>query len=148
MLLSPQHRLLVNRKSVEQDAPFHETFLSAKLLAEIDNTCKALTRVNGAVTYVHLMTEKHQVIYAEGIATETFWPGPEAIRGLSVQNMKELLELFPELALAYASKGPQGRRHASKAYGDLARHSLKRRDLLHLRAARRLPKTNRIRMSS
>ncbi|OIQ45527.1 MAG: type I secretion protein [Roseobacter sp. MedPE-SW] len=135
MLVSPQHRLLANRNNFEQDTPFNEVFLSAKLMANLDRTCRPLARVNQGVTYVHLMTEQHEVVYAEGIATETFWPGPEALRGLLAQDMKELFELFPELAPVYGLNGPVGRRHTCQAYGDLARRSLKRRDLLQLHAA-------------
>lgn len=135
MLLSPQHRLLVNRKTFEHDTQFSESFLSAKLLAEIDGTCKPLACENQEVTYVHLMTEQHEVIYAEGIATETFWPGPEAVRGLSANDMRELFELFPDLVPAFGLAGSYGRRRTRQVYGELARCSLKRRDLLLLRAA-------------
>ncbi|WP_417712873.1 Hint domain-containing protein [Pseudophaeobacter arcticus] len=135
MLVSPQHRLLVNQRTFEHDTPVGERFLSAKLLAEIDGTCRLQADALHGVTYVHLMTEHHEVVFAEGIATETFWPGPEAIRGLSAKDLKELFELFPELVPVYGLVGSYGRRHARQIYGDLARHSLKRRDLLHLATA-------------
>ena len=135
MLLSPQHRLLVNRRTFGQETPFGESFLSAKLLAEVDENCGQLSEVTGPVTYVHLMTERHEVIFAEGIATETFWPGPEAIRGLSAEDLRELLYLFPELAAVHGLTGEEGRGYVRTGYGDLARQSLKRRDLQHLPAA-------------
>ena len=91
--------------------------------------------MTGPVTYVHLMTERHEVIFAEGIATETFWPGPEAIRGLSAEDLRELLYLFPELAAVHGLTGEEGRGYVRTGYGDLARQSLKRRDLQHLPAA-------------
>ena len=135
MLLSPQHRLLVNKKTFEYNTPVSESFLSAKLLAEIDETCQPQTDTPDGVTYVHLMTEHHEVVFAEGIATETFWPGPEAVRGLSAKDLHELFELFPELIPVYGLVGSYGRRHPRQAYGDLARRSLKRRDILHLTTA-------------
>lgn len=135
MLLSPQHRLLVNRRTFDHETHFGEKFLSAKLLAEIDPKCSQRINSNQAITYVHLMTEHHEVIFAEGIATETFWPGPEAIRGLSAQDMLELFSLFPDLASVHELVGEYGRGQVSKTYGELARHCLKRRDLQHLRVA-------------
>ena len=129
MLLSPQHRLLVNRSSFGQDWLKDESFLSAKLLAEVDVQCSQRLLADCGVTYVHLMTERHEVIFAEGIATETFWPGPEAIRGLSEADRRELFYLFPELAEVLDLVGAYGRGKVSTAYGALARSSLKRRDL-------------------
>ena len=129
MLLSPQHRLLVNKRTFAKDVHFGESFLSAKLLAEVDVQCSQRLLADCGVTYVHLMTERHEVIFAEGIATETFWPGPEAIRGLSEADRRELFYLFPELAEVLDLVGAYGRGKVSTAYGALARSSLKRRDL-------------------
>ncbi|MCD9149973.1 Hint domain-containing protein [Pseudophaeobacter flagellatus] len=135
MLLSPQHRLLVHRRTLGEDNPFGESFVSAKLLAGIDENCGQQLYGDQGVTYVHLMTEQHEVVFAEGIATETFWPGPEAIRGLSADNMRELFELFPDLAPVYGLAGEPGRGQVRQIYGELARRSLKRRDLSFLGAA-------------
>ena len=135
MLLSPQHRLLVNKRTFAKDVHFGESFLSAKLLSAVDRNCSQRTGMDMAVTYVHLMTERHEVVFAEGIATETFWPGPEAVRGLSAEDMQELFYLFPNLAAVHGLTGGLGRGHVQKTYGGLARHALKRRDLRQLRAA-------------
>ncbi len=135
MWVSPQHRFMVHSRTFERDLPFGESFLSAKLLSQIDDKCRQRTSVPHGVTYVHLMTEQHEVVFAEGIATETFWPGPEAIRGLSSDNMRELFELFPELSLARYLTGDEGRGQVRQTYGELARLSLGRSDLKTIRAA-------------
>ncbi|ATG36952.1 Hemolysin-type calcium-binding protein repeat protein (2 copies)/Hint domain protein [Phaeobacter piscinae] len=135
MLLSPQHRLIVNDGCLMPEQPRDESFVSAKLLAEMDGGFAAQVTQQTPVTYVHLMTEQHEVIFAEGIATETFWPGPEAIRGLSVDDLRELLTLFPELATVHGLSGEPGRRQVRKTYGDLARRSLRRRDIANRHAA-------------
>ncbi len=132
MLLSPQHRLLTGRKAFGGDEQFDESFLSAKLLAELDTRCVQLSGARGPVTYVHLMTEQHEVIFAEGIATETFWPGPEAVRGLSTEGRRELFELFPGLTSAVCLSGPTGKRQVCETYGGLARYAMRRRDLQNL----------------
>lgn len=128
-LLSPQHRLLTNPKTFGRESVLGERFISAKLLADIDPNCSQQTDASQAVTYVHLMTEQHEVVFAEGIATETFWPGPEAIRSLSAEDMREMFGLFPELATVYSLSGDHGRGAVNRIYGALARRSLKRRDL-------------------
>ncbi|MFY0310549.1 Hint domain-containing protein [Leisingera sp. D0M16] len=135
MLLSPQHRLLAEGRAFEGEFRFDESFLSAKLLAEADQACTQLANAAGPVTYVHLMTGRHEVIFAEGIATETFWPGPEAVRGLCAAGKRELFSLFPELVAAHGLEGERGRQYVRRVYGNLARQCIKRRDLRHLRAA-------------
>ncbi|OED47198.1 hypothetical protein AB838_16680 [Rhodobacteraceae bacterium (ex Bugula neritina AB1)] len=81
---------------------------------------------------MHLLTERHEVIFAEGIATEIFWPGPEAVRGLPAEAMQELFELFPELASAVFIAGDEGRKQVRATYGSLARRAIKRRDLKNM----------------
>ncbi|WP_425412306.1 hypothetical protein [Leisingera methylohalidivorans] len=62
------------------------------------------------------MTERHEVIFAEGIATETFWPCPEAVRGLCAAGRRELFGLFPDPASAQCHRLP-GREAAGPARG-------------------------------
>ena len=50
-----------------------------------------------SVTYMHLMCENHEVIFGNGIATETFYPGFQAIKMMSPQQRAEVFSLFPEL---------------------------------------------------
>ena len=134
MLLSPQHRLLAGRRFQAAGAAQGESFISAKLLADLDPSCRQ-TAAGSGVTYVHLMTKQHEVIFAEGVATETFWPGPEAVLGLSRAEKRELFDLFPELVAVHGLVGDHGRAHVTQVYGGLARKALKRRDLRELRVA-------------
>ncbi len=135
MLVSPQHRLLINRNTFQKTIPCGENFVSAKLLSQIGEGLDQQVLSPEGITYVHLMTERHEVVFAEGIATETFWPGPEAIRGLSPEDLRELLTLFPELAIAHGLAGPQGRSSVRATYGKLARTALGRSELQKLKAA-------------
>lgn len=134
MLLSPQHRLVAGRHTFGQGACPSERFVSAKLLGDIDPYCTRQSAARG-VTYMHLMTERHEVIFAEGVATETFWPGPEAVLGLSPEDKRELFTLFPELMAVHGLVGAYGRAHVSHVYGGLARKALTRRDLREIHAA-------------
>lgn len=74
----------------------------------------AARRVEGGlVTYMHLMLDRHEVIYANDAATESFFPGDEGLGALSDRARQEVFDLFPEL-----------RSHAG-AFGDTARLCLK-----------------------
>lgn len=119
--VSPQHRMLIRR------ADGGEAFAAAIHL--VDGS--AITQVaGGIVEYFHLMCDRHQVLFAEGIPAESFFPGPEAWKSLSADGREELLSLFPELAPETCEKLP-GRPGPGPVpgYGALARAVLRRRDL-------------------
>lgn len=48
------------------------------------------------VTYFHIMFDQHQLIYAEGIPTESMYPGPQALKSLCPAAMESLLGVFPD----------------------------------------------------
>ena len=78
------------------------------------------------------MTEEHQVIFVDGCATESFWPGPEALRSLDDADRREVFDLFPELLPALAKRGSSGREIVSQGYGPLARRDLRRKDITRI----------------
>lgn len=129
LLVSPQHRFMLGRRQLGDLASEGEAFLRARLLPQMAGARAETETGCEAVSYIHLMTEQHQVIFAEGVATESFWPGPEAIRGLSAQDRRELLDLFPELVLARDLCGAFGRRIVADRYAPLARRDLGRASL-------------------
>ena len=51
----------------------------------------------GQVKYVHLLFDRHQIIYAEGAATESLLVGPRAERLIGPEAIAELEHLFPQL---------------------------------------------------
>ena len=134
LLVSPQHRFMLGRARLGDMDHLHEAFVRTRLLQSLAPEDVTPCRPAAGVSYIHLMTEAHQVIFAEGVATETFWPGPEALRGLSEGDRRELFDLFPELFLAGGLCGGTGRHFVARAYCPLARVDLKRRDLRALGA--------------
>lgn len=81
------------------------------------------------MTYIHLIFDQHQLIYAEGAPSESFYPGPLALKALDRPVLDELLLLFPTLKKGVRSADP------SKDYGVPVRDYLKRKDLGPRRAA-------------
>jgi hypothetical protein len=126
--VSPQHRFVL--PAAAQAAP-PEAFARARLLQDMDPDHVQVDNSLRPTCYIHLLTEDHQVIFADGCASETFWPGPEALRSLSSQDRRELFGLFPELLPALASRGAPGRKIVTQGYGDLARTDLRRKDVKH-----------------
>lgn len=119
LLVSPQHRLLWSGPRAQMLFGTDEVLVAARHL--LSNP--AVTRCSGgSVTYIHLMLDMHQVIYANGAATESFYPGDQALGALDDKGRDEMFTLFPEL-----------RSHAG-ALGDTARLCLKSHEGLLLAA--------------
>ena len=73
------------------------------------------------VTYVHLMLEAHQIIFAEGIPSESFYPSPMALEMLNTTSREEMLQVFPKLC------GAVHHAHVTAVYGSTARRFLENR---------------------
>lgn len=74
------------------------------------------------VTYVHLMFDAHQIIFAEGIPSESFYPGPMALEMLSTAARQEMQLIFPKLSAAV------GHEDIIAAYGNTARTFLENKN--------------------
>ena len=115
LLISPQH-------AVEVDIPDRgrtARFVRARHLARLKGGKVRVAHGIRKVTYAHLLFAEHQVIYSNGIATESFYPGDVAINSLSDASRRELEALLPDF----------GRLAASDFYGETARPVARFREL-------------------
>lgn len=94
MLVSPQHRMLVKSDLAEMMFQEREVLIAAKHLTGLDGVDQVQT---GAVSYLHLMFDQHEVVLAEGAWSESFQPGDHSLRGIGAEQRQEILTLFPEL---------------------------------------------------
>ena len=95
LIVSQQHRVLVNSKIAERMTNQAEVLVSAKHLLRIRGI-DVLKRLS-EVTYVHFMFDRHHVVEAEGILTESLYTGSEALKSLSPEAREEIFAIFPEL---------------------------------------------------
>jgi len=63
------------------------------------------------ITYHHILFEAHQIIFAQGAPTESFYPGRQALGALAPEMRAEIGALVPDLL----------RMGADTAYGTTAR---------------------------
>jgi hypothetical protein len=49
------------------------------------------------VEYVHILFDRHQVVFSEGLATESFLPGPQTAQSFEAEIVAEICALFPEI---------------------------------------------------
>jgi hypothetical protein len=92
--VSPQHRMLVRDWRNEFYFASGPVFVAAKYLVN-DTTIRRTPMPE--VTYLHLILDAHEVIFAEGVATESLFLGAEAIEALDKDTLAEIAEIFPEL---------------------------------------------------
>jgi len=115
MRVSPQHGMLVKHGSgVRLIRAKHAAETLGGRYARIDKRCER-------VTYIHIMFDQHELIYADGALSESFYPGPMALRSMKCEVLDELLLLFPELASV-----AQNVRDTKSPYGKPVRPYLKR----------------------
>ncbi len=93
--VSPEHRMLVSDSRAEMLFGQEQVLIAAKHLLDGD---RIFRRIGGDVTYYHFMFDRHEIVFSQGVPSESFLPGKAAMRGLDCQSRDEILALFPELA--------------------------------------------------
>lgn len=110
LYVSAQHRVLM--KGVASSILFGESEVLATAKHLVNGT--SVTEAHGgSVTYVHILFDQHEIIYAEGAASESFVPLRAELEGVESRSREELFTLFPEL------------RSHEGLYGETARRCLK-----------------------
>lgn len=110
LIVSPSHRLLV--KGAKARALFNtdEVLVTARDLLNDRNVVRDLTLTS--VTYIHLLLPHHEVVFANGLETESFHPAGEALDSVEAEERARLIAMMPDL-----DRDPL-------AYGDYARRVL------------------------
>jgi hypothetical protein len=94
LLLSPQHRVLINDYRAELYFGAREVLVAAKHLVNE----RTITRQEADVIgYHHLLFDTHQVILGNDVWSESYHPGGYSLPGLDEAARAELFTLFPQL---------------------------------------------------
>lgn len=94
VLVSPEHRVLIRDSLAELLFGEAEVLVAAKNLLSDHSV---LRRTGGWVSYVHIMFDAHQVVWCEGLQTESFLPGPQTKSVFEADLVEEITRLFPEI---------------------------------------------------
>lgn len=106
LLVSPQHRILWHGYRAQMLFGETEVLVSAKHLLSNPGAQRI---EGGEVTYLHLMFDRHEVIFANGVPTESFYPGEMALYATSDVAREELFRLFPDLRTGLGGFGDTAR---------------------------------------
>ena len=107
LLLSPQHRVLLRDRWAELLFAEPEVLVKAKDLVN-DQTIRVDEALE-TVTYVHILFDHHEIIWANGVLCESYLPGPNTMAGFDAETQDEILTLFPELTPEGDGYGPAAR---------------------------------------
>ncbi|MEI4263443.1 Hint domain-containing protein [Roseovarius sp. D0-M9] len=94
LVVSPQHRMLIEGWRAEMYFGQAQVLSAAVHLINGDTIRQVPRR---RVCYGHLAFEQHEVIFAEGIPSESLYLGEVALDALSADQRTEIEAIFPEL---------------------------------------------------
>ena len=108
LLVSPQHRMLLPKQSGSQ-----EILIPAKQLVD---HFQITNDFGGMITYVHMLFDRHEVVFANGAPSESFFPAAGGLETLTDEARTEVFELLPKLRSDLAGYGPPNRDIAPPGY--------------------------------
>lgn len=107
-LVSPEHRMLVTGRVAQDLFNTPEVLVAAKDL--VDGRGVATDVQARSVTYIHLLLPDHNILWANGVATESFHPASAKLNALDDVDRTRLLDQFPDLVRDPHTYGGYARR--------------------------------------
>ena len=120
LVVSSEHRMLVKGAAARALFNTPEVLVSARDL--VNGSSVAVDYAMREVTYIHLMLPRHQIVWANGVETESYHPANAALSTLENNDRKRLLRMLPELEYDLNSYGAYARRNLSASEAAILRH--------------------------
>lgn len=121
-LVSPEHRMVV------KGAVARTLFNTAEVLVTARDLVNGTTVVHDTsareVTYVHLMLPRHEIVFANGVETESFHPANTALSTISEEDRARLLSLQPKIRDNPHLYGSYARRNLSHSEAAILRYEV------------------------
>jgi len=118
MQVSPQHRMLITGWNVELAFGMDEVFVPA--ISLVGNPGIWQDMQADGLTYFHMMFDNHEVVFGDGVPSESFLAGETIRNGMDEAQLAEILELFPELAEDHSSQSTRLARPSLRKFEGLA----------------------------
>ena len=115
LIVSPQHRMLLRGPDVGRMFGSKEVLAPAKGLIGL-NGVRWMKGIREA-KYYHILLDRHCILKVEGALTESFFPGPMALKMLTSRQRQDVYGHFPDLEA-----------NPETGYGQVARRCLSRRE--------------------
>ncbi|MEP3346941.1 MAG: Hint domain-containing protein [Litoreibacter sp.] len=122
LLVSPHHRILFSGPNAQALFNQSEVLVAASDL--INDHSVFVDHAVKEVTYVHLLLSRHQVLWANGVATESYHPANTTLKTVDAEQRVGLLQLFPDLKRDLHSYGPFARRNLDRSEAAILMHDM------------------------
>ena len=122
LVVSPQHRMLLQGPAAR--ALFNEPEVLVQAIDLVNGGSVRLEQGLPEVTYIHLMFERHQVLRANGLESESFHPASTSLEMSEAAQRAALLRLRPEIEADPMTYGAPARRQLSPSEAAILRHDL------------------------
>ncbi len=122
LLVSPQHRMLVKGAAAQALFNTPEVLVAAEHL--VNDQTIMVDHALREVTYVHILLERHNIVWANGMETESFHPSNTALDTVDPVQREILLGLLPGIAENPHSYGDYARRNISGSEAAILRHEM------------------------
>jgi len=111
LLVSPDHRVVLRGARAQSLFGTDEVLVTARDLINDDTVLVDYVIPN--VVYIHMMLAQHEIVFANGVATETFHPASAALASLRPEEQTRLLTRVPEINGNPMAYGGYARRRLS-----------------------------------
>jgi hypothetical protein len=122
LLVSPQHRMLVKGAAAQALFNTDEVLVAAEDL--VNDSTIMIDHALREVTYVHVLLEHHNVVWANGLETESFHPSNTALDTVDPVQREGLLNILPGIETNPHAYGDYARRNLSGSEAAILRHEL------------------------
>ena len=109
IVVSPQHRFVFHDRS---DRRVVEVFVAAKALTQLPGV--RVMRGKKSVEYIHFALDRHEVVIADGVCTESCFMGPVVLEDIPKSQRARIKLIFPNIEF-----------DPGRGYGPTARPALK-----------------------
>ena len=122
LLVSPQHRMVVRGPAARALFNATEVLVAAEDL--LNDHSIMVDQTQREVIYIHLLLEAHNIIFANGLETESFHPANTALETIDPGQRDGLFRLLPGLADDPRAYGDYARRNLSGSEAAILRHEV------------------------
>lgn len=121
LIVSPDHRILIKGAVAQELFNTPEVLVTARDL--INGRTVTVDLQMREVTYVHLLLDRHQVMWANGVETESFHPASASLKSIDPADRLRLQEMQPELEFDPHTYGSFARRNLSQSEAAILSHA-------------------------
>lgn len=105
--VSQQHQMLLEHDDAKQLFDCASVLAPAKAL--VNGETVVLEQDTPEVQYIHIMFDEHQIVFVDGIPSESFYPCPGSLMSLTEDDRRLVFDILPKLEAHPMSYGPTAR---------------------------------------